>query len=112
MSRQGSLDIPLRGLDGVLQEHWQKVRAAEGWNGAAGDGGANVLRVIGHAAARFPASEAASLCKDLLKVIPTLCMQVLHVQPHPVVSHDWPLLQCFTLWSSHRPRYFMILEAA
>ncbi len=61
----------------MLQEHWQKVRAAEGWNGGAGDGGAVVLRVIGHAAARFPASEASSLCKDLLKVVLTLCMQIL-----------------------------------
>lgn len=77
----------------MLQEHWQKVRAAEGWNGGAGDGGANVLRVIGHAAARFPASEAASLCKDLLKVLLTLCMQLLFVLTHPVSSRDWPLPQ-------------------
>ncbi len=45
------------------------MRAAEGWHtGAADEGGVSVLKVIGHAAARFPANEAASLCKDLLKV--------------------------------------------
>ena len=52
----------------VLQENWHKVRATEGWSGDAGDGGASVLRVIGHAAARFPEAEASSLCRDLLKV--------------------------------------------
>ena len=69
----------LEGLHGVLQEHWQKARAAEGWNAGVGDGGASVLRVIGHAAARFPDSEAASLCKDLLKVTPQTCLPVLPV---------------------------------
>ena len=58
----------------MLQEHWQKVRAAEGWNTGAGDAGASVLRVIGHAAARFPDSEASSLCMDLMKVILKPCM--------------------------------------
>lgn len=52
----------------MLQECWQKMRTAEGWNTGAGDDGASVLKVIGHAAARFPANEAASLCADLLKV--------------------------------------------
>ena len=61
-----------------MQEHWQKVRAAEGWNSGAGDGGASVLRVIGHAAARFPDSQASSLCMDLMKVTLKPCMQSLH----------------------------------
>jgi len=52
----------------MLQECWQKMRAAEGWHTGAADEGVSVLKVIGHAAARFPANEAASLCKDLLKV--------------------------------------------
>lgn len=52
----------------LSQDCWLKVRAAEGWKTGAGDEGASVLRVIGHAAARFPAKEAADLCKDLVKV--------------------------------------------
>ena len=52
----------------MLQECWQKVKAAEGWQTEAGDEGARVLRVIGHVASRFPAKEAALLSKNLLKV--------------------------------------------
>ena len=52
----------------MLQENWRRVRATEGWSSDAGEGAASVLRVIGHAAARFPEAEASSLCRDLLKV--------------------------------------------
>ncbi len=52
----------------AMQERWREVKAAVGWNNGVGDEGAHVLRVIGHAAARFPPAKAASLSHDLLKV--------------------------------------------
>lgn len=109
----------LEGLHGVLQEHWQKVRAVEGWNAGAGEGGASVLRVIGHAAARFPDSEAASLCKDLLKVNSRMCLPVLpaqaqsvHLRGYVTVSLRDPITTQDVSWTSEIVRTLENMEAA
>ncbi|EIE24970.1 hypothetical protein COCSUDRAFT_83663 [Coccomyxa subellipsoidea C-169] len=70
-----------------LQDAWERVKGRTAADGCDGDG-ALLLRVVAHAAGRFPPAQAAALVRDLLKAV-----QAFTLTPGLTAAHVLALAQ-------------------